>query len=136
MATSFNSYVTDPNLYDPSFASQTYGLSAFGVGIVSLGSNVKAIAFNNNTNLATNQKKLSAAGRDDNPDGFEVNINVAYHGADFAVIYKNNSSRLFTANTASNTAVNVPAKRVAQTVTSADFNVSTPDSRRKWLLGY
>lgn len=133
MAIALNSYVTNPTLYKPAFASKTYGLSAAGVGVVSLGDNVKGIAFNKIDSLHTNVKKLSATGADNNADGFVINVNVAYHGSTFAVVYNNNATSLFTANTGSTTAS--PAG-VPQTVGTAGGNASTPDSRRLVLLGY
>lgn len=134
MAIALNSYVTDPVLFKPAYASKSYSLSASGVGIVSLGSNVKGIAFNRVDTLHTNTKVLSATGRDDNADGFRVNVNAAYHGAQFAVVYKNDATSLFTANTGGN--ASNPAIQIAQTVGVAGGNASTPDSRRLALLGF
>ena len=133
MAIALNSFVTDPTLYKPAFASKTYGLSAAGVGIISLGSNVRGISFNSATSLHSNHMRLSATGLDNNPDGFVINVNTAYHGATFAVVYKNDATSLFVANTGSTTSR--PAG-VPQTIGAAGGNASTPNSRRLALLGY
>jgi hypothetical protein len=133
---SFNSQVlsaygqTPSNLsWSLSGASNTVRLSAVGTGPLNNASlsakQVRGIAFNALTSPASGTgifAGLSAA------TGTTLQVDRAYNGATFAVIYTDNTSALFTCVTGATT--------TAQTLTANDYDTVTPEVRRLVALGY
>jgi len=135
---SFPNQVLDPASVNPPYIPTiNYSLSASGknVDLISAGSNIELIAFNDTTtaltnayvtlsaNLTPNSQTLSAA------NAVTLRVDRAYNNVQFAVIYKNRSSSLFTAATATQSPN-------GQTLTDNGFESVSPNLRRLVHLGY
>ena len=128
----FSNQVLNPNSVNPPYSVQTnYSLSAAGVDLQFVGSNVECVAFQNAPVSLTGQLATLSANRTTGTttDSVQVRVDSAYQGVQFAVIYKNRTSSLFTANTA----VVVPN---GQTLTDNGTETSYPNLRRLVNLGY
>lgn len=133
---SFPNQVLIPTSVDPSYIpTQNYSLSAKGVDIISAGNNIELIAFNDTTvaltntyatlsaNLTPNSQTLSAS------NAVTLRVDRAYNGVQFAIVYDNRSSSLFTAATATQSPN-------GQTLTDNGFETVSPNLRRLVSLGY
>jgi hypothetical protein len=135
---SFPNQVLDPNSVTPSYIpTQNYSLSASGknVDLISAGSNIELVTFNDTTialtntyatlsaNATPNSQTLSAA------NAVRLRVDRAYNGVQFAVVYKDRSSSLFTAATATQSPN-------GQTLTDNGFETVSPNLRRLVNLGY
>ena len=133
---SFPNQVLDPNSVTPSYIpTQNYSLSAKGVDLISAGSNIELVAFNDTTialtntyatlsaNATPNSQTLSAA------NAVRLRVDRAYNGVQFAIVYEDRSSSLFTAATATQSPN-------GQTLTNNGFETVSPNLRRLVNLGY
>jgi hypothetical protein len=133
---SFPNQVLDPTSVNPPYVPTiNYSLSAKGVDLISAGSNIELVAFNDTTipltntyatlsaNLTPNSQTLSAA------NAVRLRVDRAYNGVQFAIVYDNRSSSLFTAATATQSPN-------GQTLTDNGFETVSPNLRRLVSLGY
>jgi len=133
---SFPNQVLDPTSVNPAYIpTQNYSLSAKGVDLISAGSNIELIAFNDTTialtntyatlsaNLTPNSQTLSAS------NAVTLRVDRAYNGVQFSIVYENRSSSLFTAATATQSPN-------GQTLTDNSFETVSPNLRRLVSLGY
>jgi hypothetical protein len=95
-------------------------LTAAGVGILALSSTHEGLAFNS---LPLSAQVVRTTVR-----GSVFNINSAYHNQTMALIESNNTYTVFTFNSSA------PTSQVL--LLSGTRDVSTPEHRRKWVLGY
>lgn len=100
--------------------SAFYPLTAAGVGIISLSSIHDGLAFNSLPVLA---RTVTATIR-----GSVFNINEAYDLKPMALFGDDNTYTVFTFNSATPTTQTI--------LLSGTRDVSTPEQRRKWVLGY
>lgn len=105
---------------NPVSPSTSYPLTAAGVGIISLSSIHDGLAFNS---LPLLPKTITATVR-----GSVFNINEAYDLKPMALFEHNNTYTVFTFNSST------PTSQVI--LLSGTRDVSTPEQRRKWVLGY
>jgi len=129
---SFPNQVLDPVSVNPPYIpTVNYSLSAKGVDLISAGSNIELVAFNNTTIALTNAYATLSANKITSTSVNAVTLRVdrAYNGVQFAVIYKDRSSSLFTAATATQ----IPN---GQTLTDNGFESVSPNLRRLVNLGY
>ena len=129
---SFPNQVLDPVSVNPPYIpTVNYSLSAKGVDLISAGSNIELVAFNNTTITLTNAYATLSANKITSTSVNAVTLRVdrAYNGVQFAVIYKDRSSSLFTAATATQ----IPN---GQTLTDNGFESVSPNLRRLVNLGY
>ena len=129
---SFPNQVLDPASVNPSYIpTQNYSLSAKGVDLISAGSNIELIAFNDTTISLTNAYATLSANKISSTSANAVTLRVdrAYNGVQFSVIYKDRSSSLFTAATATQSPN-------GQTLTDNGFESVSPNLRRLVNLGY
>ena len=105
---------------NPIAPSTFYPLTAAGVGIISLSSIHEGLAFNSLPLLA---RTVTATVR-----GSVFNINEAYDLKTMALFESNNTYTVFTFNSAAPTTQTI--------LLSGSKDVSTPEHRRKWILGY
>ena len=133
---SFTNQVLDPTSVNPNYIPTTnYSLSAKGVDLISAGSNIELVAFNDapvaltnayatlSANTSPNSQTLSAA------NAVTLRVDRAYNGVQFGVIYKDRSSSIFTAATATQ----LPN---GQTLTNNEYESVSPNLRRLVNLGY
>jgi hypothetical protein len=133
---SFPNQVLNPASVKPDYIPTTnYSLSALNVDIISIGSNIELVAFNNasvaltnayatlSANATPNSQTLSAA------NAVTLRVDRAYNGVQFAVVYKDRSSSIFTAATATQ-APN------GQTLTDNQYESVSPNLHRLVNLGY
>lgn len=131
---SFPNQVLDPDNFNPDMtATNNYSLSAAGVALHIVGSNVESVAFNNapvalTGQLATLSANTVASGVV-GADSVRLRVDSAYNGVQFAIIYKNRTSSLFTAATAT-------VAPALQTLTNNGAESVSPNIRRLSLLGY
>lgn len=85
---SYSQLVGNPSGIYPQ--SLTISLTANGVGLLRLGANVKYIAFNPVAPLLSTYQVVSAT------PTTTINVDRAYIGKVFSVVYQNNTSALFT----------------------------------------
>jgi len=133
---SFPNQVLDPDNFNPDMtATNNYSLSTAGVALHIVGSNVESVAFNNAPVALTGQLvTLSAntvASGVVGPNSIRLRVDSAYQGVQFAIIYKNRTSSLFTANTGM-----VHLSPALQTLTNNGDESVSPNIRRLSLLGY
>jgi hypothetical protein len=122
------SYTFDTNILsavlvgigNPTAPTNAFPLTAAGVGIVALSSIHEGLAFN--------AVPLSAQSVISTVRGSIFNINSAYHNKPMALIESNNTYTVFTFNSSA------PTSQVL--LLSGTRDVSTPEHRRKWILGY
>lgn len=129
---SFPNQVLDPVSVNPPYIpTVNYSLSAKGVDLISAGSNIELVAFNDTTITLTNAYATLSANKITSTSVNAVTLRVdrAYNGVQFAVIYKDRSSSLFTAATATQ----IPN---GQTLTDNGFESVSPNLRRLVNLGY
>lgn len=105
---------------NPIAPSTFYPLTAAGVGIISLSSIHEGLAFNSLPLLA---RTVTATVR-----GSVFNVNEAYDLKTMALFESNNTYTVFTFNSATPTTQTI--------LLSGSKDVSTPEHRRKWILGY
>jgi hypothetical protein len=105
---------------NPIAPSTFYPLTAAGVGIISLSSIHEGLAFNSLPLLA---RTVTATVR-----GSVFNVNEAYDLKTMALFESNNTYTVFTFNSATPTTQTI--------LLSGSRDVSTPEHRRKWILGY
>lgn len=99
-------------------------LSANGVGVVSISSTHTGVAFNAVSGSLTDRYTTIRI------YGSVINIDTAYTGTPFALIAPDRSYTVFTYQSA---IAAPPLSAISYTSTK---DVSTPDQRRKWVLGY
>jgi len=129
---SFTNQVLDPNSVVPSYIpTNNYSLSGNGVDLISAGSNVECVVFQNPTiALRSLRATLSAnATTGSQINAVTLRVNESYNGVQFAVVYKDRQSSLFTAATATQ-APN------GQTLSFNNSETVTPNLRRLVNLGY
>lgn len=129
---SFPNQVLNPTSVNPPYIpTQNYSLSAKGVDLVSSGSNIELVAFNDTTIALTNAYATLSANKISSTSANAVTLRVdrAYNGVQFSVIYKDRSSSLFTAATATQSPN-------GQTLTDNGFESVSPNLRRLATLGY
>jgi len=131
---SFPNQVLDPDNFNPDMTStNNYSLSAAGVALHIVGSNVESVAFNNPpvalTGLLATLSANTVASGVVGQDSIRLRVDSAYNGVQFAIIYKNRTSSLFTAATAT-------AAPALQTLTNNGAESVSPNIRRLSLLGY
>lgn len=129
---SFPNQVLDPTSVNPPYIpTQNYSLSAKGVDLVSSGSNIELVAFDDTTIALTNAYATLSANKITSTSANAVTLRVdrAYNGVQFSVIYKDRSSSLFTAATATQSPN-------GQTLTDNGFESVSPNLRRLATLGY
>lgn len=97
------------------------GAQGIDVAIVSLSAGAAGLTFTQVPILSTNQT-LSSATVGDN----SFKIAVGYNGQTFGILYPNRTVTIFTYSSAT----------VAQTIVENTKEVTYPNKRRKWLLGY
>lgn len=84
---------------------------------------VRGIAFNALTSPASGTNTFATLSAN---TGTSFRVDRAYNGQTFAVIYTDGTSTLFTCVTGT----------TLQSLTANGFDTATPDTRRKYLLGY
>lgn len=131
---SFPNQVLDPDNFNPDMtATNNYSLSAAGVALHIVGSNIESVAFNNPrialTNTLVTLSANTVASGVVGANSIRLRIDSAYDGARFAIIYKNRTSSLFTCNSA----IVAPA---LQTLTDNGAESVSPNIRRLAHLGY
>jgi hypothetical protein len=104
-------------------------LTSKGVVLEELGANVKFLVFQDTPlALTTNFQTLST------PEGTKFRADTAYSGAQFGVIFKDNSSTIFTLLTGGTNGAN-RVTYILQTVASNGYNSqSLADFQRLWNL--
>ena len=122
------SYTFDTNILsasqvgigNPTAPTNSFPLTAAGVGILALSSTHEGLAFNS---LPLSAQVVRTTVR-----GSVFNINSAYHNQAMALIEFDNTYTVFTFNSSA------PTSQVL--LLSGTRDVSTPEHRRKWVLGY
>lgn len=129
---SFTNQVLDPNSKNPAYRpTENYSLSSKGVDIISIGSNVDSVVFENasvplrslTATLSANLTPGTAA------NAVVLRVNESYNGVQFAVMYNDRTSSIFTAATATQ------APNGQTSVANGTESVS-PNIRRLVNLGY
>ncbi len=105
---------------NPIAPTNSFPLTAAGVGILALSSTHEGLAFNS---LPLSAQVVRTTVR-----GSVFNINSAYHNKPMALFEVDNTYTVFTFNSAA------PTSQVL--LLSGTRDVSTPEQRRKWVLGY
>ena len=135
---SFPNQVLDPTSVNPPYVPTiNYSLSASGknVDLISAGSNIGLVTFNDTTKTLTNAYVTLSANATPNSqtlsaaNAVTLRVDRAYQGVQFAVVYKDRSSSLFTAATATQSPN-------GQTLTDNGFETVSPNLRRLVNLGY
>ena len=135
---SFPNQVLDPASVNPPYIPTiNYSLSASGknVDLISAGSNIELVAFNDTTRTLTNNYVTLSANKTPNSqtlsaaNAVRLRVDQAYQGVQFAVVYEDRSSSLFTAATATQSPN-------GQTLTDNGFETVSPNLRRLVNLGY
>ncbi len=131
---SFPNQVLNPDNFDPDMiATNNYSLSTAGVALHICGTNVESVAFNNAPVALTGQLATLSANTVNSgvvgQNSIRLQVDSAYDGVQFAIIYKDRTSSLFTAATATT----VPA---LQTLTNNGNESVSPNIRRLSHLGY
>ena len=132
---SFPNQVLNPGNFDPAMTpTNNYSLSAAGVAIHIIGPNVESVAFNNppvplTNTLVTLSCNNPGAGGAIGRDSIRLRVDAAYDGVQFAIVYKDRRSNLFTAATA----VQAP---LIQTISFNGADSVSPNIRRLAHLGY
>jgi hypothetical protein len=123
----FTNTLADPASTTPE--TLNVSLTSKGVVLEQLGSNVKFLVFQDTPSaLTTNYQTLST------PEGTKFRADTAYRGAQFGVIFNDNSSTIFTLVTGGTNAAN-RVTYVLQTVTSNAYDSqSLADFQRLWNL--
>ena len=110
----FTNTLADPASTTPE--TLNVSLTSKGVVLEQLGSNVKFLVFQDTPSaLTTNYQTLST------PEGTKFRADTAYRGAQFGVIFNDNSSTIFTLVTGGTNAAN-RVTYVLQTVTSNAYD--------------
>jgi len=111
--------------------SSVYGLSSKGVDIISAGTNVESLVFNDTSLPLSNTYAVLSADSNGGTSQNSVRFRVdrVYNGVQFAVVYLDRTSSTFTAVTATQ-APN------GQTLTNNGTESGTPNIRRLVNLGY
>ena len=131
---SFPNQVLNPDNFDPDMiATNNYSLSTAGVALHIVGSNVESVAFNaprigltgTLVTLSANTVASGVVGQ----NSIRLRLDSAYDGVQFAIIYKDRTSSLFTCNSATTS----PA---LQTLTNNGNESVSPNIRRLSHLGY
>jgi hypothetical protein len=125
------SYTFDTNILsasqvgigNPVAPSTSFPLTAAGIGIISLSSTHEGLAFNALPTSVLSGQSVTAAVR-----GSNFNINSVYHNRSMALFEIDNTYTVFTFNSATPTTQTI--------LLSGTRDVSTPEHRRKWVLGY
>lgn len=126
---SFTNQVLNPQSVNPSYIPTTnYSLSAKGVDLISAGSNIELVAFNDAPVALTNTYATLSANTSV-ADAVTLRVDRAYNGVQFGVIYKDRSSSIFTAATATQSPN-------GQTLTANGSESVSPNLRRLVNLGY
>ena len=107
-------------LGNPPIPTDSFPLTAAGVGILALSATHEGLAFNS---LPLSAQVVRTTIR-----GSVFNINSAYHNKPMALFEVDNTYTVFTFNSAA------PTSQVL--LLSGTRDVSTPEQRRKWVLGY
>ena len=107
-------------LGNPPIPTNSFPLTAAGVGILALSATHEGLAFNS---LPLSAQVVRTTIR-----GSVFNINSAYHNKPMALFETDNTYTVFTFNSAA------PTSQVL--LLSGTRDVSTPEQRRKWVLGY
>jgi len=107
-------------LGNPPIPTNSFPLTAAGVGILALSATHEGLAFNS---LPLSAQVVRTTIR-----GSVFNINSAYHNKPMALFEVDNTYTVFTFNSAA------PTSQVL--LLSGTRDVSTPEHRRKWVLGY
>jgi hypothetical protein len=118
--------VVRPGAVNPPYATTTYSNSGKSVGLISAGTLIDSLAFNDipaGRAMTGIFVQLSAVRLG---TGVNFACDRAYNGVQFAVIYKDRSSTLFTCATGT----------FAQTLVNNDYMTVTPNLRRLVSLGY
>lgn len=125
---SLTNQVVRPGAVNPPYATTTYSATAKSVGLIPAGTGalIDSLAFNNipsGTAMTGIFVQLSGVnlGR-----AIQFAVDRAYNGVQFAVIYNNRTSTLFTCATGTQ----------VQTLVNNDYNTVTPNIRRLASLGY
>ena len=105
---------------NPIAPSSSFPLTAAGVGIISLSAIHDGLAFNS---VPLSAQVVTATVR-----GSVFSINSAYHNQPMALFESNDTYTVFTFNSSA------PTSQVI--LLSGTRDVSTPEQRRKWILGY
>jgi len=105
---------------NPAHPTDAFPLTAAGVGILALSSIHEGLAFNS---LPLSAQVVRTTVR-----GSVFNINSAYHNQPMALFETDNTYTVFTFNSSA------PTSQVL--LLSGNRDVSTPEHRRKWILGY
>jgi len=135
---SFPNQVLDPASVNPPYIPTiNYSLSASGknVDLISAGSNIELVAFNDTTRTLTNNYVTLSANKTPNSqtlsaaNAVRLRVDQAYQGVQFAVVYEDRTSSLFTAATATQSPN-------GQTLTDNGFESVSPNLRRLVNLGY
>jgi len=123
----FINTLADPTSTTPE--TLNVSLTSKGVVLEELGANVKFLVFQDTpSTLTTNFQTLST------PAGTKFRADTAYSGIQFGVIFKDNSSTIFTLVTGGTNAAN-RATYVVQTVASNGYDSqSLADFQRLWNL--
>lgn len=122
MSLNLENIVANPETTTPNNLSVT--LTANGVIVHTLGSNVAGVAFPKLTNYSGAYANISIA------TNTRLRIDTAFNGSTFALIYNDRSSTTFSVVTAAGAGYN------AQTLGTTSFDVTTPETVRLHNLGY
>lgn len=123
---SLTNQVVRPGAVNPPYATTTYSNSGKSVGLISAGTSIDSLAFNDipagraMTGIFVQLSGVNL-GR-----AIQFAVDRAYNGVQFAVIYNNRTSTLFTCATGTQ----------VQTLVNNDYNTVTPNIRRLASLGY
>jgi len=123
---SFKNQVIRPGAVNPPYATTTYSNSGKNVGLINAGPIIDSLAFNDlpaGRSFTGQFAQLSAARTG---TGVQFACDLAYNGVQFAVIYKDRTSTLFTCTTGT----------YNQTLVNNDYGTVTPNLRRLVNLGY
>jgi len=118
--------VVRPGAVNPPYATTTYSNSGKSVGLISAGTAIDSLAFNDipagraMTGIFVQLSGVNL-GR-----AIQFAVDRAYHGVQFAVVYSNRTSTLFTCATGTRD----------QTLVNNDYMTVTPNLRRLASLGY
>lgn len=116
-----NPFATNPETLNLSLTSKN-------VVVETLGTNVKYVCFNNApVTLTGNYQVLSAS------DGTKLRVDTAYKSVQFAIIYNDGRSSIFTAVTGTTGAAN-RVNYVTQTVVANNYETVYPEFARLWNL--
>lgn len=122
MALNLENIVANPDGTTPS--NLVLSLTADGVRVHTLGTNVYGVAFPHIASYSGSYTNISVA------TNTRLRIDTAYNGSAFALIYNDRSSTTFTVVTAAGAGYN------AQTLGTTSFDVTTPETGRLHNLGY